>query len=551
MSDFPHSVEAEQSVLGSLLIDPTAWTRICDVVVRDDFYRGDHRLIFGAIAALAGDGKPADTLTVGEYLDRSGHREESGGLAYLGTIARDTPTAENVRQYAEIVRERSIERQAIKTAESLASSIASRERPIGDVMADAERQFTRLRSQTSGETAVTDIVRASDVELEQTQWLWPYWLASGELHIIAGAPGTGKTTIALTLAAIVSRGGLWPDGSRCLKAANALIWSGEDNISRTLAPRLKAAGADLERVHIVRAVHEEGGRRPFDPAHDMQGLMAQAKAIGNIGLLMVDPVVVAVAGDSHKNAETRRGLAPLVEFAHELGAAVIGVTHFSKGTAGKEPLDRVTGSLAFGALARLVFGASKRSDDAEARLFARIKSNLGPDGNAFKYTLTTTEMNEPAGMIVASRITWGDRIEGDARALLADAEQSDDEQEESSALTDAIGFLRVILFGGARIEATQIYREGRSAGHAERTVRRAQKELGIRPERDGNARKWYWRLPEQDGQSSTTRNLGHLGHLGRLTPANGSGAVQGGQHGQGGHDFVSGDSGHLAEREVF
>jgi len=108
------------------------------------------------------------------------------------------------------------------------------------------------------------------VTAEPISWLWDGWLARGKLHLLAGKPGTGKTTLALALAAVVSRGGTWPDGSRCVQAANVLIWSAEDDASSTIVPRLMAAGADLRRVHFIADVRgADGEPRPFDPAFDV------------------------------------------------------------------------------------------------------------------------------------------------------------------------------------------------------------------------------------------------------------------------------------------
>ena len=119
----PHSVEAEQAVLGGLLIDPSAWDNVADAVRQEDFYRPDHQLIFEAIGALAGNGKPCDVVTVSEQLERSGKLESAGGLAYLSSVARDTPTAANVRAYADIVRERSLFRQLIQAGTEIASAV--------------------------------------------------------------------------------------------------------------------------------------------------------------------------------------------------------------------------------------------------------------------------------------------------------------------------------------------------------------------------------------------------------------------------------------------
>ena len=119
----PHSLEAERAVLGGLLLDAAAWFNVSDVVQAEDFYRPDHRTIFDAIRALATNQKPTDAVTVSEHLDRHGQLADVGGLAYLGTLARDTPTAANVRAYAEIVHERSLLRQLIKTGTEIAPSV--------------------------------------------------------------------------------------------------------------------------------------------------------------------------------------------------------------------------------------------------------------------------------------------------------------------------------------------------------------------------------------------------------------------------------------------
>ena len=123
----PHSVEAEQAVLGGLLLDPIAWDNVADVVRAADFYRPDHRLIFEAIGALAGNGQPCDAVTVSEHLQRTQLLDEVGGLAYLGTLVRDTPTAANVRAYAAIVRERSLLRKLIRAGGEIAASVFSDE----------------------------------------------------------------------------------------------------------------------------------------------------------------------------------------------------------------------------------------------------------------------------------------------------------------------------------------------------------------------------------------------------------------------------------------
>ena len=236
------------------------------------------------------------------------------------------------------------------------------------------------------------LINGADLTPEPVRWLWPDWLALGKLHILAGAPGQGKTTIAMACAATVTIGGRWPDGNRC-DHGNILIWSGEDDFDDTLLPRLLAAGAKRSCCYFVAGTRIHGEVQPFDPARDMAALEQQARTIDGVKLLIVDPVVSAVAGDSHKNTEVRRALQPLVDLASRLDAAVLGISHFSKGSAGSDPASRVVGSIAFTAVARVVLVAAKvnREDGEDCRILARGKSNIGPDDGGFEYSIEQTE----------------------------------------------------------------------------------------------------------------------------------------------------------------
>ena len=118
----PHTVEAEQAVLGGLMLDNRAWDAIADRLVAEDFYRRDHQLIFEAVAERAANGQPSDAVTLAEWLERKGLGEETGGLVYLASLVRDTPSAANVRAYADAVRERSTLRQLISVGGEIANS---------------------------------------------------------------------------------------------------------------------------------------------------------------------------------------------------------------------------------------------------------------------------------------------------------------------------------------------------------------------------------------------------------------------------------------------
>ena len=217
----PHSVEAEQAVLGGLMLDASAWDAVADIVTAGDFYRRDHRLIFESIAEVAEHRGSCDAVTVSEHLERKGRLEEVGGLAYLGTIARDTPSAANVRAYAEIIRERSILRQLVAAGGEIAASATdSRGRSAGDLVDEAERRVFEIAERGArargGFIAIRDILPQTIDRLDllhqnpgdvrgvptgftqldrKTTGLQP-----GDLVVIAGRPSMGKTTLAVNIA---------------------------------------------------------------------------------------------------------------------------------------------------------------------------------------------------------------------------------------------------------------------------------------------------------------------------------------------------------------
>lgn len=362
------------------------------------------------------------------------------------------------------------------------------------------------------------LLNGSDLKPEPVRWLWPYWLALGKLHILAGAPGQGKTTIALAFAATVTTGGHWPDGSRC-DPGNVLIWSGEDDPADTLLPRLLAAGADRSRCYFVSGTRIDGEVQPFDPARDMAALEVRAHRIGGVKLLIVDPVVSAVAGDSHKNTEVRRALQPLVDLSSRLDAATVGISHFSKGAAGSDPASRVVGSIAFTAVARVVLVAAKvKGEEGEdRRILARGKSNIGPDDGGFEYSI---EQAEPISGIHASFVAWGKSVAGTARELLAEPEVDQaDGGSTSSALAEAEEFLVQLLKDGPA-PTKHVEAEAKAAGIAWRTVRRASDALGIKKRKLQDA--WYWDRPNlsrQLDQEVQRLNVEQVGHLdGQVAP---------------------------------
>jgi RecA-family ATPase len=176
-------------------------------------------------------------------------------------------------------------------------------------------------------------------------WLWKGWLARAKVHIFGGDPGAGETTIALYLAAIITRGGRWPDGT-IAEPGDVLFWSGDNDIADTLRPRLARAGADLARVNFIAGISEDGRKRAFDPAKHIAALSEGIGSMQRPMMVVVVSLVSAIAGELGNNTETRCGLQPLVDLAIERRVAVLGVHHLSQGAQGRKPLERITGSRA-------------------------------------------------------------------------------------------------------------------------------------------------------------------------------------------------------------
>ena len=357
-------------------------------------------------------------------------------------------------------------------------------------MSAAVQDLARARGAGAGPSV--RLIRGDAVILEAICWLWPGFLPAGMLTILGGAPGCGKTTIALSLAATVTRGGTWPDGTRYTQPGDVLVWSGEDP-SSVSAARLKASGADMTRVYFIDGISGSEGEA-FDPGRDMPLLEVRAEALPAPRLLILDPIVSAVAGDSHKGAEVRRSLQPVVALGQRLGCAVLGITHFSKGTGGRDPVERVTGSIAFAALARLVLVAAKDKpqpgEDAEPRrVLVRAKSNIGPDTGGFAYRLERVEV---APEVEGQRVQWLEALEGTARELLADAE-ADPTSDDGGGPGDCADWLREFLTAGPA-PVREVKRSADEAGYAWRTVQRAMRKAGADSRRSGFGKPAEWFL---------------------------------------------------------
>ncbi|CAJ9864763.1 AAA family ATPase [Burkholderia pseudomallei] len=338
---------------------------------------------------------------------------------------------------------------------------------------------------------------ASEIPMFPIFWLWKFWLARGKLHLLAGPPSTGKTTLALAIAATLSIGGAWPDGSSAPRG-RVLIWTGEDGVEDTLMPRLAASGANLENVYILRETSENGRSRAFDFRVDLPRLAAKLQELRDVVLVIIDSIAQIVSGNSNSNTQVRKDLEPVVVFSEQTGAAVLGLTHVTKGSKKKDPLERVNGSIAFGAVARIVMivapDESDRAGDGVPRsVIVRAKSNIGPTDGGLAYHVEAADIRTPRGTVESSKIVWDGPLDGSPKEILSEASDGASVLTKDSRLHEAGDFLSEILATGP-VPSEVVQEEAARAGLSWATVRRAFGKIGVSSGRPMGEKRWYLSL---------------------------------------------------------
>jgi hypothetical protein len=333
---------------------------------------------------------------------------------------------------------------------------------------------------------------ASRIAMRPVTWLWPGRIALRKLTILSGEMGTGKSQLALAIAAAVTTGASWTCSDTNAPTGRVLLLSAEDDSDDTLVPRLVAAGADIERVRIIEGVHDTGRRRALDLSADLDRLEDEVIEMGDVRLMIIDPVTSYLGRTDHYRAtEVRNVLEPLRMLASDYQLAVLALAHPPK-SGGLAALHRILGSQAFGALARSVHVLTRDpdSDDEHRRLLLPAKANLASLGTGLALRLEQTIVTDG---ILASRVAWtGEEIARSADDVLRSLDGGGDDR---AAREDAAELLRAELGDGER-PVTELKEAARAAGISWGTVRRAQANLRIKPYQ--RERQWCWRLPVRE-----------------------------------------------------
>lgn len=360
----PHSIEAEQSVLGGLLLDNAAWDRIADFLSEADFYRFDHRLIFQSIARLISATKPADVITVFEMLQVAGKAEEVGGLAYLNSLAQNTPSAANIRRYAEIVRERSVLRKLVTVADDIASAaFAPKGREVRELLDEAESKVFAIAEEGSRgqkgfqeiQPLLTQVVERIDelyhrdsttdvtgvptgfIDLDRmTSGMQP-----GDLIIVAGRPSMGKTAFSLNIGEHVAVEQGLPVAVFSMEMAGVqLAMRMLGSVGRLDQHRLRTGRLlDEDWPRLTHSIQRMNDAQLFideTPALNPMELRARSRRLarqcGQLGLIIIDYLQLMSGSGSGENrateiSEISRSLKGL---AKELNCPVIALSQLNR-----------------------------------------------------------------------------------------------------------------------------------------------------------------------------------------------------------------------------
>jgi len=357
----PNSIEAEQSLIGGLMLDALAWDKVADVITADDLYRKDHRLIFSAIAALVESGSPCDVVTVSEHLDSRGELDNAGGLEYLATLSNETAGAANARAYANIIRERATLRALISAGNEIAGSAFTNDgRTAAEVLEDAEKMVFEIADKgTRGKKGFKslkdilpeavdriDTLHQSDGDITGISTGYNEFdkltagLQPGDLIIVAGRPSMGKTTLAVNMAENAAIGSKVPTAIFSMEMpAQQLAFRMISSLGRVDQTHLRTGNfpdEDWSRINTAVQLMSEAPIFIDDtPGLSPGEIRARARRLHRehgLGLIVVDYLqLMQVPGNKENRAteiaEISRGLKAL---AKELSCPVIALSQLNR-----------------------------------------------------------------------------------------------------------------------------------------------------------------------------------------------------------------------------
>jgi replicative DNA helicase len=357
----PHSVEAEQAVIGGLLLDNRAWEQIADKLVEEDFYRHDHRLLFSAIRTLESRNEPFDAVTLSQCLQNNGQLDQAGGLLYLGRLAKDTPSASNILAYANIVREKSVLRQLIAVGTDISGSGFQPEgRDSKELLDDAEKKVFQIAEQGArGQGGFQDMKSLLSKTVDKIDHLFnsdggitgvstgfdkfdemTTGLQEADLVIVAGRPSMGKTTFAMNIAENAAIGDKVPVAVFSMEMpGDALAMRMISSLGRVDQHHIRTGNlTDEDWARITSAIHILSEANIYiddTPAMSPNEVRARARRLKRqhgLGLIVIDYLqLMQVHGGSENRAtEISEISRSLKAMAKELKVPVIALSQLNR-----------------------------------------------------------------------------------------------------------------------------------------------------------------------------------------------------------------------------
>jgi putative DNA primase/helicase len=350
-----------------------------------------------------------------------------------------------------------------------------------------------------------EVVCAAEVTLKAVRWFWRRRIPFGKLTIFDGDPDLGKSVVTVDIAARGTTGRTFPDGEPC-EIANVLIVNIEDAADDTVVPRLKAAGADLNRVYLFSSIPDgKGGTRLLSIPEDVP-LLERLIRQRSIKLVIIDPILTMLSGDANKDQDARRALAPVRDMAERAGVAIVAVRHLNK-SVGLKAIQRGGGNMGLIGVARAGAFFAEYPDEQGLKVMAPHKSNLAEKPPSLGYRIVGNIDGVP-------RVEWVGVVEHDANTLAADASTP----HERTQLDEAKKFLRDEL-KDAPVWVKQVYKDAKDAGISDRTLQRAKMTLRVRSEKMG-VDGWMWSLPPEELEDDHQEQIGDVGDVGDVQESN-------------------------------
>lgn len=406
----PSDVAAERALLGALLINPAGLAAVAHILAGTPFWRPTHQAVYNGILALAGRGEPIEPPAVLSELLRATTPASAAAAAELPGLVSDISLITDPGYYATKIADAAERRRIIEAATRLRQHSYGTQ-PIEELRAAAAATLATILDDTTGIATGLQLTAADTMTMKAPRWLDDRRIPAGAITLLAGREGIGKSTLALDIAARLTRGEL--RGTRYGHPAGVAVVATEDQWAEVILPRLVAARADLSRVYQVEAADHHGATEYITLPADLPALKT-ACARRNIAMLILDPIMSVIAAnlDTHKDREVRQALDPLARFAADTDTATLGLIHVNKSGAA-DPNNSMMGSRAFPAVARSVLyciADPESEEGAERYLFCHTKSNLGPRQLSISYELQEAGilLDQTTGeTIPTSRVRWG------------------------------------------------------------------------------------------------------------------------------------------------